>query len=516
MSTPAFVDKVTGQKRAYALDALRGIAILMMVLSSVEPVGVLNHLPSFMYHCQVPPPFFEFNPNLPGVSWVDMVFPFFLFSMGAAIPFAIGRRMEKGTPWYKLVGSTLLRGAILSLFAFYIEHIRTGCVDGKYTAGMMGTCFQMFLIGTGGFLLLFPALGRLPSNWSAATRTIVKLIGWGGAIGLMFLVRYDPKISLAHASTFSLAKFDCIIEILANVAVYTTFAYMLTRKNTLMRVGVLGLLIAMKLGAGVPTGWVHTFQVNFPIPFVSHMGFLGGFTTTILGLINSFFSLDTTCYLFLSIPGTIIGDMIIKWMNTTETAESMKPSWSQGRYAGLAILLFATTALTIILLKGRYVTELILCQIPLLLIANKLVSQPVSSLETMINNVYKWGMYMLAVGMLFEPYEGGIKKDPATMSYFFVAGGLAILMLIVLTVIIEVFNKKKYLQLLIDNGQNPMIAYTAGGNLVGTTLVVLGINAYMKNALSTPWPFFVYSVIFTLLVALSVSYCTRHKIFWRT
>jgi predicted acyltransferase len=516
VSTPAFVDKVTGQKRAYALDALRGIAILMMVLSSVEPVRVLNHLPSFMYHTQVPPPFFEFIPTLPGVSWVDMVFPFFLFSMGAAIPFAIGRRMEKGTPWHKLVGATLLRGAILSLFAFYVEHIRTGVVDGKYTAGMEGTCLQMFLIGTGGFLILFPALGRLPSNWSKGVRTAVKVAGWAAAIGLMSIVRYDPKVSLAHNSTFSLAKFDCIIMILANIAVYTTFAYMLTRKNTLLRIGVLGILMAMKLGATVPTGWVHAFQANFPIPYLSHMSFLGGFVTSILGVINSFFSLTITDYLFLSVTGTIIGDMIIKWMNTVETTDSAKFSWSKGRFSGLATLLFATTAFTLIMLKGRHVTELVICLIPLLAIANKLVSNPVNSLETLINGVYKWGMYMLAVGMLFEPYEGGIKKDPATMSYYFVAGGLAILMLLVFTIVIEVFNKKKYLQLLIDNGQNPMIAYTAGGNLIGTTLVVLGIHTYLKNTLTTPWPYFCYSVVFTLLVALSVSFCTRHKIFWRT
>ena len=495
MSTPLLVDKTTGQKRAYAVDALRGIAILMMVLSSVEPVGVHNSLPSFMYHCQVPPPYFNFNP-IPGISWVDLVFPFFLFSMGAAIPFAMGRRMEKGTPWYKLVGSTLLRGLILSLFAFYVEHIRTGVVDGKYTAGMAGSCLQMFLIGTGGFLFLFPALGRLPSQWKPSTQFMVKAAGWFAAIALMFVVRYNPAISLAKKATFSLDKFDVIIMILANVAVYTTFIYMMTRKNLLLRLGFLGGIMAMRLSEGLP-GWVKSFEANFPIPYlaningyIGHLSGIGSIIASVLSTINSFFTISIIEYGFLTIFGTIVGDRILEWMNTPETKKSEQLTWAKGRFTGLALLLFGTIVLSMIMLKGRHVVELVLLLIPILALVNYLVRNPISNMEKLIHDVYKWGAYMLAIGMIFEPYEGGIKKDGATMSYYFVAGGLAILMLLFFTIVIDVFKKKNVVQLLIDNGQNPMIAYTAGGNFVGTILVVLGINAYVKSTLTTPWPLF--------------------------
>jgi predicted acyltransferase len=126
------------------------------------------------------------------------------------------------------------------------------------------------------------------------------------------------------------------------------------------------------------------------------------------------------------------------------------------------------------------------------------------------------GMYLLALGLVFEPYQAGIKKDPATLSYFFVSGGLAVMMLLVFTIVIEAFQQKRVVRLLIDNGQNPMIAYVAGGNLVGTILVVTGIDACLKSTLTAPWPYFGYSVVFTLLVALAVSFCTRNKIFLRT
>jgi len=516
LSVTAVVDNVTGQKRAYALDALRGIAILMMVLSSVEPMSIVNHLPSFMYHGQVPPPEFVFNPNLPGVTWVDMVFPFFLFSMGAAIPLAMSRRIEQGVPWHKLVGSTLLRGLILSLFAIYVEHIRTGCIDPVYTAGMVGKSIEIFLIGTGGFLLLFPILGRMPTKWKASTRIVVKTAGWLAAIALMFIVRYDPKISTAHSATFSLDKFDIIIMILANVAVYTTFAYMLTRKNILLRLGILGCIMAMRLSAGAPDSWVGTLQANFPIPWMDQLNFLGPIGVSILKTVNNFFNMGCMSYLFIAIPGTIVGDRILSWINASETSIEDKQEWTPKRYIALAGLLFGTVILTIIMLKGRHVWQLVLCLIPLLYLGNRLVKNASNSVEILLHDLYKWGVYLLAVGMIFEPYENGIKKDSATMSYYFVSAGLAIFMLSVFSIIIDVFKRKKILQLLIDNGQNPMIAYTAGGNLIGTTLAVLGIDAYAGRTITTPWPYFTFSLLFTLLVALVVSFCTKKKWFWRT
>jgi predicted acyltransferase len=68
-------------KRAKSLDALRGYAIMTMILSAAEAFKVL---PAWMYHAQVPPPDHVFTPTIFGITWVDLIFPFFLFSVGAA------------------------------------------------------------------------------------------------------------------------------------------------------------------------------------------------------------------------------------------------------------------------------------------------------------------------------------------------------------------------------------------------------------------------------------------------
>jgi len=54
-------------RRAYALDALRGLAILGMILSGQLPFGQ-NALPAWMYHAQVPPPEHKWVATLPGIT----------------------------------------------------------------------------------------------------------------------------------------------------------------------------------------------------------------------------------------------------------------------------------------------------------------------------------------------------------------------------------------------------------------------------------------------------------------
>lgn len=81
------------EKRANTVDLLRGLAIVGMVLSG----QILWHaeLPAWLFHAQVPPPSFRFDPSVPGITWVDLVFPFFLlwntciayFNMHSCNPF---------------------------------------------------------------------------------------------------------------------------------------------------------------------------------------------------------------------------------------------------------------------------------------------------------------------------------------------------------------------------------------------------------------------------------------------
>ena len=113
--------------RALALDALRGYAIITMVLSAT----IVTHvLPGWMSHAQTPPPDHVFNPLLPGITWVDLVFPFFLFAMGAAFPFSIKKRAEKGYQ-SMAAGYTLFCCSISHVHAHSFENAGLGTYFNK-------------------------------------------------------------------------------------------------------------------------------------------------------------------------------------------------------------------------------------------------------------------------------------------------------------------------------------------------------------------------------------------------
>ena len=224
-------------RRAVALDAVRGLAILMMVFSGVLPWD--NSLPRWMYHAQEPPPWHKFNPALPGITWVDLVFPFFLFALGAAIPLALASRRTRGGPWWQPVVGAAQRLVLLVWFALYFEHIRPSTLSPHPTARTWATALL-------GWALFFPVLTRLPAAWPRWRVWAVRAVGWAGTTVLLASLRYPD------GTGFQLHRSDIIILVLANMAFFGTLIWLATRGNTLLRLGVLPLFIALRLAASQP------------------------------------------------------------------------------------------------------------------------------------------------------------------------------------------------------------------------------------------------------------------------
>ena len=167
-------------------------------------------------------------------------------------------------------------------------------------------------------------------------------------------------------------------------------------------------------------------------------------------------------------------------------------------------------------LFSRYLVETTLLTFVLCGAGYWLTNKPLNEREKLYRELFHWAIFWLVLGLFFEPYEGGIKKDKATVSYYFVTSGLAICSYIFFSVVIDVFKKKRAVQLLIDNGQNPMIAYAGINNFVIPLLGVTGILSVMNALVTTPFLGFLKGLIFTLLLMLVTSFCTKKKIFWRT
>ena len=199
--------------RVLAVDLLRGLAVMGMVM--VAYAGGWEHRFTFLTHA-----------DWRGFAIADMIFPAFLFSAGAALPYALRRREAQGRAalvlhvWRRAAALVAL-GVLLNLLpGFDVAHVRlpgilqriglcyaiagTGCVlaarrDGPPVAALV-TAMIVLLAGYATLLLAWdaPGCGRacfdsahaLPAVVDRAVFGVDHLWPWGrtGAA-----VTYDPE-----------------------------------------------------------------------------------------------------------------------------------------------------------------------------------------------------------------------------------------------------------------------------------------------------------------------------------
>jgi hypothetical protein len=271
------------KKRALALDALRGIAIIGMILSGQMN---LTHLPAWIAHAQVPPGK-AFDPSIYGITWVDLGFPFFLFAMGAAFPFSLGSKLAKGENKYKLCWESFVRALQLVFFAIFFQHMKpfvignsvntTACLLSIFAFGLM---FLMFVND------IIPYFKNSKyGTWG------VKLAALSIGLILMYNLEYTGKKTPEFDINFS----DIIIIVLANMAFFASVIYIFTYKKPNFRLLVLPFVMAVFL-AGANPGWVKMVYNFSPVPWA-----------------YSFYYLK---YLFIVIPGSLAGEYLHEWINS--------------------------------------------------------------------------------------------------------------------------------------------------------------------------------------------------------
>lgn len=475
-------------RRALALDALRGFAILTMALSARIPFAE-NWLPGWMYHGQEGPNPLWYGPHPAGITWVDLVFPMFLFAMGVAFPFALCRRLERGATPVRLIPGVLQRYGLLIFFAIYLQHT---------VPHVMGDSTLDHWVGLLAFLLLFPIFTRLPEAWPRAAHRGIRLAGWISAIGLLALIRYPD------GTGFSLHRGDTIILVLANMALFGSLIWLWTRDNWPLRLGLIAL--GLVAHASAPAEGRITLGLD---RLLNGLNSLPG--------IDWFFQFLYLKYLCIVLPGTVIGDLLLAWMRGHGGASH--PSWSRGRLHALAWL---NVALVVCALTGHKARWEILTPIVLLALSGAglaLVRRPASDTERLLRRVFLWGTVWLVVGVLTEPLEGGVKKTPSTLSYYFLTLAQSIELLVALTVWIDVFGLRRTFALLISNGQNPMIAYAGIRGLLGPFYRLTGIDRAITEPLFTQanrWVAALWGLFKTVTLAVFVDLCTRARVFWRS
>lgn len=470
--------KTIKNNRAFSLDALRGYAIMTMILSGTIASGIL---PGWMYHAQLPPPTNQFNSAVYGITWVDLVFPFFLFAMGASFPLSIGRKFEKGISRCRLAWSSIERGIKLTFFAIFIQHMYPWILSSPQD-------ITAWILSLSSFVLMFFMFVRFPFNFSEWKHRLIELVAFAIGIGMLLSMDY------ADNRSFSLGFSNIIILVLANMAIFGSLSYLFTIHNKWARIGILPFVMAIFLGSSTEESWVKEVMNFSPLPWMYNFYYLK--------------------YLFIVLTGSIAGEFLMEWMNAREKEEQR----GEDEKKRTPFILFLCVALIVFNLYGLYMRFLVLNlfgTIILLTVFNFLLKVK-SPNFVFWRKLFIAGAYLLMLGLFFEAYEGGIRKDHSTYSYYFVTSGLAFIALIGFSIMCDIYRWRRFTAPLEMAGQNPMIAYVAPNLLIMPLLNLTGLAEYLGLLTQNAWLGFLRGMIVTTLAILVAMLFTKLKLFWKT
>ncbi|HTV06594.1 MAG TPA: DUF5009 domain-containing protein [Acidobacteriaceae bacterium] len=119
----------TAPKRIASIDVFRGLTMAVMIF--VNELAGVHGLPWWTYHAKR-----DWNV----MTYVDMVYPFFLFIIGLAIPIAIRARLKKDTSKLALWRHVLLRSASLIVLGLILANADK--VDSAHT-GLSGSMWGL-------------------------------------------------------------------------------------------------------------------------------------------------------------------------------------------------------------------------------------------------------------------------------------------------------------------------------------------------------------------------------------
>ncbi|MCC7376226.1 MAG: DUF5009 domain-containing protein [Verrucomicrobiales bacterium] len=163
--------------RVTSVDALRGFVMFMMIfVNDLASAGRV--VPDSMVH------FSDRHAKGSGMTFVDLVFPAFLFIVGMSIPLAFGSRAERGQPAWRSLSHIL--GRTLSLLTVGILMVHE--TPDAATMGWSGNlwCVLMYLSSIAAFCSFAPA-GVLSEAERKRWQTFSLGVRWLGRLALLTL-----------------------------------------------------------------------------------------------------------------------------------------------------------------------------------------------------------------------------------------------------------------------------------------------------------------------------------------
>ena len=157
-------------QRIRSIDTFRGITILVMIF--VNDVAGVSGIPVWMKHKAA---------DADAMTFVDVVFPAFLFIVGMSLPFAINRRLSRGDSFWKIQAHILWRTLGLLVLGVFMVN-----AEGGYNQKAMGMSIAVWsLLFYLSAILVWNVYRFENKRWG----WLLRCIGAAGLIVLAFVYR---------------------------------------------------------------------------------------------------------------------------------------------------------------------------------------------------------------------------------------------------------------------------------------------------------------------------------------
>lgn len=139
-----------------------------------------------------------------GMTFVDLVFPAFLFIVGMSIPFALGSRMSKGEPLWKTLLHVVARTLSLLFIGILMVNDESPALEAEGWSPTLWTT-AMFLCAIFAFCTISPQGGtpKIQKFWKKLSQ-VIRALGLFGLIYLAFTFRGAHDQRIITLSPFSL------------------------------------------------------------------------------------------------------------------------------------------------------------------------------------------------------------------------------------------------------------------------------------------------------------------------
>jgi hypothetical protein len=220
-------------------------------------------------------------------------------------------------------------------------------------------------------------------------------------------------------------------------------------------------------------------------------------------------------YLFIVLPASILGDALYQRIRQKETQNANIPD-RRWHYLLMAAALLAVV-INLVGLYHRWTLGNFLFNTLLGGLMLYIAIRPRFRIDPLLKPMILWSVFWVILGLVLEPYEGGIKKDHATLSYFFVTAGISGYVLMAFRILFNDINRSYLFHFIQSIGKNPMVGYVAVAYAVAPLLALLQVLPFI-NEWHQQWSWLgvARGLLLTTLMILVTHWTVKRKLFWKT